>query len=122
MVTDSEFRIYTYIEQVLSNLGWDTRNPARDGAVYTQGEFRRHDPLLTTALGRRTPENIIVIPWDGGLRYWVVEAKRTHQERSRALREAQEYADRINLDDADAVRFATGIAGTPDTSFYVTTT
>ena len=103
-------------------VGWDTRNPSRGGAVYTQGEFRRHDSLLTEALGKKAPENTVVIPWDGGPRYWIVEAKRTHQERAKALREAQGYADRINAEEPGAARFATGIAGTPDQSFYVTTT
>ena len=122
MTDDSEFRVYPYIEQALGQLGWDTRNPARGGAVYTQGEFRRHDSLLTQALGKKTPENIIVIPWDGGPRYWIVEAKRTHTQRKKALREAQTYADKVNREDPGSARFATGIAGTPDQSFYVTTT
>ena len=52
MVVDSEFRVYIYINSVLETLGWDTRNPARGGAVYTQGEFRKHDSLLNQALGR----------------------------------------------------------------------
>jgi len=61
---DSEFRTYPYIHRVLKDLGWDTRNPARGGDVYTQGEFRRNDSLLTRTLGKKTPENIVVIPWD----------------------------------------------------------
>ena len=122
MAGDSEFRAYPYIEKVLADLGWDTRNPARGGAVYTQGEFRKHDSLLSEALGRKAPENIIVIPWDSSPRYWIVEAKRTHRERAKALREAQGYADKVNVLDPGAARFATGIAGTPDQSFYVTTT
>ena len=91
MGDDSEFRTYSYIEQALTGLGWDTRNPSRGGAVYTQGEFRRHDSLLTQALGKKVPENTIVIPWDGGPRYWLVEAKRAHRGRAKALREAQGY-------------------------------
>ena len=126
VVGDSEFRAYPYIQQVLSDLGWDTRNPARSGgaggSVYTQGEFRRHDTLLTEALGKKAPENVIVIPWDGGPRYWIVEAKRAHRERGAALRQAQGYANRINREEPGAARFATGIAGTPDQSFYVSTT
>ena len=122
MLKDSEYRTYIYIEEVLGGLGWDTRNPARGGAVYTQHEFHRHDPLLTDALGRESPENIVLIPWDGGSRYWIIEAKRTHQERERALREAQAYADKVNIILPGAARFATGIAGTPDSTFYVTTT
>ena len=122
MVDDSEFRAYEYVTQVLRNLGWDTENPTRGGQVYTQGEFRGHDSLLTEALGRKAPENIVCIPWSGGPRYWIVEAKRAHRDRSRALREAQVYADRINAITPGAARFATGIAGTPSQSFYVTTT
>ena len=124
MADDSEFRAYGYIQKVLAELGWDTRNPARSqgGQVYTQGEFRRHDHLLTEALGQKAPENIVVIPWDGGPRYWIVEAKRTHGERCKALSEAQDYAIQINASMPGAARFATGIAGTPDSSFYVSTT
>ena len=124
MAIDSEFRIYPYIDKVLADLGWNTNNPAgaRGGSVYTQGEFRSHSPLLAEALGRKTPENIILIPWDGGFRYWVVEAKANHRNITRALNEAQDYADRINAIDSGAARFATGIAGTLDDSFYVTTT
>ena len=122
MADDSEFRAYSYIEQVLGQLGWDTRNPSRGGQVYTQGEFRRHDTLLTEALGRKAPENVVVIPWDGGPRYWIVESKAAHRDLAKALREAQGYADQVNALDTGAARFATGIAGTPDQSFYVTTT
>ncbi len=118
---DSEFRTYPYIQQVLDNLGWDTSNPAKGGAVYTQSEFRNHDSLLTESLGKSVPENIVVIPWDGGPRYWVIEAKRNHNELGKALHEAQVYADRINGLSPAIGRFATGIAGTPDQSFFVAT-
>lgn len=118
---DSEFRAYGYIEKVLKNLGWDTRSPRRGGEVYTQREFYRHDSLLTQALGQKAPENIILIPWDGGPRYWMVESKRAHRDRGKALREAQTYADKVNAITPGAARFTTGIAGTPDQSFYVNT-
>ena len=122
MSSDSEFRTYTYIEQVLKDLSWNTRNPKRGGGVYTQHEFYNHDPLLTEALGRQTPENIVLVPWDGGHRYWIIEAKGDHAEREKALHEAQEYADTINRLSPGAARFATGIAGTPDSSFLISTT
>ena len=118
---DSEFRVYPYILEVLKKLGWDTRNPARGGQVYTQGEFRRHNPLLAKALGRKAPENIIVIPWQGGSFYSVVEAKRRHQDNDAALAQAEGYADLINQRAPGLARFATGIAGTPESSFYVST-
>ena len=122
MVRDSEFRAYPYIIEVLGNLNWDTRNPRRGGAAYTQGEFYKHDDLLTEALGRKAPENIILVPWDAGPRYWIIEAKPTHRGRAKALAEAQGYADKINGIEPGMARFATGIAGTPDQSFYITTT
>ena len=122
MVKDSEFRAYTYIENVLKDLGWDTRNPARGGAVYTQREFYKHNSILTASLDRKAPENIILIPWDSGERYWIVEAKPTHMELGKALKEAQSYSDKVNQTKPGTAKFATGIAGTPDQSFYVTTT
>ena len=79
MPKDSEFRAYEYIQEVLKELGWDTRNPSRGGEVYTQDEFYKHDSLLTDALGKKRPENIIRIPWKDGHRYWVVEAKAEHE-------------------------------------------
>ena len=95
--------------------------PLGGGGVYTQGEFRAHDSLLAQALGRERPENIILVPWEGGSRYWVVEAKRKHGDLDKALAEARRYADCINQHCAGWARFATGIAGTPESSFYVTT-
>ena len=127
MSTESEFRAYPYITKVLQELGWDTRNPKRGGDVYTQGEFRNHDPVLDKALGLTAPENIVLIPWDGGHRYWIVEAKAEHKDLDKATREAKQYADNVNKTEVNPVdgiglaRFITGIAGTPDESFYVTT-
>ena len=120
---DSEFRAYPYIDRVLSESGWNTANPAqkKEGEVYTQGEFRRHDPLLAKALGRTTPENIVLIPWDKHYRYWIVEAKARHNDLRKSLAQAKEYADKINAIEPGSARFVTGIAGTPDQSFYVTT-
>ncbi len=118
---DSEFRAYPYIEEVLGKLGWDTRNPRYGGQVYTQGEFRKHDNLLEDALGKQAPENVIVIPWEGGHRYWVVEAKSTHRNLTTALSEAKDYADSINKRGDGLARFATGVAGTHEDSFYVIT-
>ncbi len=120
-MTDSEFRAYTYIEEVLGKLGWDTRNPRWGGQVYTQGEFRKHDSLLEEALGKKSPENVIVIPWEGGHRYWVVEAKPTHRGLIKALSEAKDYADSINKRKDGLARFATGVAGNREDSFYVST-
>ena len=96
MTKDSEFRAYSYIEQALKDLGWDTRNPARGGQVYTQGEFRKHDTLLTEALGKKAPENTVLIPWDRGHLYWIIEAKPLHSEITKATNEAKKYAEKVN--------------------------
>lgn len=95
-MVDSEYRTYPYILEVLKDLEWDTRNPSRGGSVYTQGEFRKHDPFLNKTLGQNTPENIIVIPWEEKIIYWIVEAKRSHHQLTNALREAKKYANKIN--------------------------
>ena len=122
MVRDSEFRTYPYIKQVLKSLGWDTRNPARPGGqVYDQSEFRKHDPLLDQALGSRAPENIVRVQCGPETAYWIIEAKARHSDHGQALNEAREYADAINHEQPNAARFATGIAGTPDESFFVRT-
>lgn len=120
---DSEFRNYGYISEVLRDLGWDTRNPSRGGDVYTQGEFRKHDTLLTEALGKETPENIVRILWEDSLRYWVVEAKSGgHKKLELGVQEAKKYADEVNQHANKGLAcFATGIAGSPDDTFLVET-
>ena len=120
---ESEYRTYIYIEETLKSLGWDTRTPQRGGAVYTQGEFRKHDRLLSDALGIKAPENIVRIAAGTDFQYWVIEAKREHRQLQQALKEAKAYADKINTLSSrkPKARFATGIAGTPGTSFYVIT-
>ena len=126
-MAESEFRAYPYITQVLNELGWNTKHPKRGGDVYTQGEFYRHDPILADSLERHAPENTVLVPWDGVPRYWLIEAKATHNKLRDAISEARFYADEINksyFDKKDGVglaRFVTGIAGTPDESFYVST-
>jgi len=97
MAHDSEFRAYQYIQQALKDLEWDIRNPSKGGQVYTQGEFRNHDPLLTDALGLKAPENIVRFPFRDSFCYWVIEAKRSHNQLEKSLREAKNnYSDKIN--------------------------
>lgn len=67
----SEIRVYEYICRALHDAGFNT---APRGMLYTQGEFRGRNPLLTNALGHKTPDYIAVIrPQD---KYWIIEAKR----------------------------------------------
>ena len=121
---NSEFRAYPYIVECLESLSWNTKHPRRGGEVYTQGEFRNHDLILHNALGLSTPENIALVSWEGGHRYWIIEAKADHKDLDKATLEAKQYAETINnlaSDEIGSARFITGIAGTPDETFYVTT-
>ena len=57
----------------------------------------------------------------------MIEAKADHKDLDTATSEAKQYASKINdliqdsTDDIGLARFVTGIAGTPDETFYVTT-
>ena len=121
MAKDHEFRSYDYIRSCLKELGWDTRNPGRGGAVYMQSEFRRHDPLLKEALGGHVPENIALIPAPGGFRYWIFEAKAAVSDLQEAIGEGERYAGWINQVEEGKAPFVSGVAGTPDQSIYIET-
>ena len=119
---DHEFRIYKYISDVLKDLDWDIRNPSNGGDVYTQSEFVDHNEELKNSLKRKKPENIIRIPWEGGYRYWMIEAKRDHNDIGKATTEAKKYAEMVNnYLGENLAPFATGIAGSADDSFIVST-
>ena len=121
MASDSEFRSYGYIQSALSELGWDTKSPTRDGDVYWQREFYNHDQLLTTALDMKSPENIVLVPYDNRNQYWVIEAKKDPKKLDEAVSEAIDYSEEINAVYPASARFASGVAGSPDDTFYVCT-
>ena len=78
--------------------------------------------MLTQSLGQRKPEYTVLVPWEGGHSYWLIEAKADHASINQALTEAKEYAEAINSEARRPVaRFATGVAGTEKQSFFVTT-
>jgi len=123
---DSEFRAYDYITQSLAGLGWDRRNPQKGGSVYVQGEFRKHDELLASALGQSTPENVVIFECDSTTYYWIVEAKNATPLVENALQEAKDYAEKVNQYLAASGKtgralLATGVAGSPDESILVST-
>ena len=91
---DSEFRAYAWIESSLKDLGWNTRNPAKDpaGQVYTQHECHQHEELNVQLAGG-IPENVVKVRENI---YWVIEAKPTHAELEKATQEARDYAKQIN--------------------------
>ncbi len=115
----SEFRAYTWIEQGLRDLGWDTHNPTRDpvGQVYTQHECHQHEEIRLYLKGR-TPENVVKVRENI---FWVIEAKPEHTELSKALAEAKDYAMTINQSKQAKALFISGVAGSGKSTFLVTT-
>src|ERR1035438_9637165 len=91
---DTEVDAYIFIKENLKALGWDTRNPARNGSgqVYTQNECLSN-PEIKKLLGLERPENIVRIN-DETL--WVIESKRSHAELNSAVTEGEDYADKLN--------------------------
>jgi type I restriction enzyme M protein len=116
---DSEFRAYTWIESGLKDLGWNTHNPSFDsqGQVYTQHECHQDEELRNQLKGG-TPENIVKVKENI---YWVIEAKSTHQELSKAVTEAKGYADNINNSAKIKALFVSGVAGNTKDTFLVET-
>ncbi len=120
-MTDSEFRVYPWIEKSLRNLGWNTRNPSRGGQVYTQGEFVKSDRFLKQSLEGR-PEFIVLVPDGNDAQYWIIEAKASTKQIEQASREAMDYADQINnKKTTKRACFTTGVAGTSDDAILVNT-
>lgn len=116
--TDSEFRLYKLIQEKLQEIGWDIKSPKRGGQVYTQGEALKNADLKD-ALGQGRPEFIVDL---GDKEYWAIEAKARIGDLSKAVKEAKGRARQINASDNKiSCRIITGVAGSPDTTYYVET-
>jgi type I site-specific restriction endonuclease len=89
---DSEFRAYVFIENSLKEQGWDIRNPAHGGNVYTQQECL-DNPIIKQHLQKDRPENIILVKEDC---FWIVEAKPHHKDLEKAKEEVRTYAKKLN--------------------------
>ena len=115
----TEVDAYIFIKENLKELGWDTRNPDRNqgGQVYTQNECLNH-PEIASKLGLERPENIVKIT---DSTFWVIEAKRSHQQLELAVQEAKDYADKINESEIIKTKFVSGVAGNHDDSFLIKT-
>lgn len=116
-MADSEFRLYGYILQRLSEVGWDRRTPSKGGHVYTQNEALE-DSKLKSAFGSKRPENVVVV---AAGEYWVIEAKSDVGDLAKAVQEARGRARAINGIEGASCRIITGIAGNPDTTHYIET-
>ena len=113
----SEFRAYGYILDMLEEMGWDRRPPAKGGQVFAQQEILA-DERLKAAFGLKRPENVVAVSSN---EFWVIEAKAEASDLSLAVSEAQERAAVINAEPGISCRIATGVAGTPESTHYVET-
>lgn len=116
---DSEFRAYKFIEDDLKERGWDTRNPSRhdSGQVWTQNECLQH-PEIKAQLGLDRPENVVKVREEV---LWVIEAKGEHRNLDLALKEAEDYARKINKSKTLKAPFISGVAGDEATGYLVRT-
>lgn len=114
---DTEVDAYIFIKDNLKILGWDTRNPARNpaGEVFTQNECFHH-PEIKKRLKQDRPENIVKL---SEKYFWVIEAKRTHQQLDQALTEAEEYAKKINKSRLVKSIIISGVAGNQTDSYLI---
>jgi type I restriction enzyme M protein len=114
---NSEVDAYGFIKETLQSLGWNSKNPSRnpDGQLYTQQECQSH-PEIKKWLGRETPENIVKIT---ERKFWVIEAKKEHKGLTQALKEARDYADKINKSPAIAAPIVSAVAGNRTDGYLV---
>jgi len=115
----TEVDAYIFIKDNLRILGWDTRNPERapTGQVWTQNECLSNEEIRRL-LDLDRPENIVKIT-DKLL--WVIEAKRSHRELSKAVQEAEEYAIKLNKSRSVKAVMISGVAGNEQDAFLITT-
>ena len=117
----SEVEAYGFIRAQLRDLGWIVKDPSKaaNGQVWTQNQCLAH-AHIKTALGATRPENIVKVSENA---LWVIEAKATRRELSKALDEATDfYAQKIN-DVPGQVRafLASGVAGSEDLGYLIRT-
>jgi len=115
----SEFVSYVFIKNDLERMGWNTRNPSRGhgGQLYTQQECLDH-PELALGLLKQKPEYVIKVHEDA---FWVIEAKAKHNQLDDAFSEAIQYAKDINKSKLVKAKIVTGVAGSDDDGYLLTT-
>jgi len=113
----TEVDAYVFIKNALKERGWDVRNPERSpmGQVYTQNEIQSN-PAIKQQLGLEKPENIVKI---NDRILWVIESKSTRGQISKALAEAEYYANKINQGQTYEAKFISGVAGNNNDGFII---
>lgn len=115
----TEVDAYGFIRENLKDQGWDIRNPDRvpEGQVYTQNECLSH-PEISKYLRLERPENVVKVTEKI---FWVIESKKEHQKMQEALKDAEEYANKINKSKNIKVKFISGVAGNRADSYLIKT-
>jgi len=115
--TPTEVDSYLYIRDGLKDSGWDIRNPENnpEGQVYTQNECLSN-PEIKKYLVLDKPENIVKVNENV---LWVIEAKSKQSAIDQAIREAKDYAKKLNHSDRFQACFISGVAGNNHESFLV---
>jgi type I restriction-modification system DNA methylase subunit len=114
----TEVDAYTYIKAELSNLGWDSRNPAThpQGQIYTRNQCLSN-PEIKKWLDKKRPEAIVRIT-DTIL--WVIETKSERTALELAIHEAENYyAKLLNQSKILSVKFVSGVAGNDADGFAI---
>jgi len=107
----AEARTRYYVRDESQLVGWDVRHPARGGMFLEEQEIVDYFPELKFALKDERPDFVCLL---GGRLRAVIECKNDWKDLSKAVREAQDYADTINRIRGYQARIAIGVAGTPD--------
>lgn len=115
----TEVDAYVFIKENLRALGWDARNPERvaSGQVWTQNECL-HNPEIKRLFGLDKPENIVKVTERV---LWVIEAKRSHGELEQAVKEAEDYARKLNPSNQFKALLISGVAGNELDTFIIRT-
>ena len=110
LIKTSQSEVHTYIHifrELTEKKGWEKNQ------VYTQQECRKIRPIEETLVLKK-PENIVEID---NKNYYVIEGKNEKIKLNIAVREAQEYAEKINAGGKVKCLFITGIAGNNEENF-----
>lgn len=104
----SEVHAYRFIyDELTKKKDWKKEQ------IYTQQECQQI-PEIKDSLGLLTPENVVKI---NEQLYYIIESKNARNKLNLALKEAKDYADKINEKNKIKAIFATGIAGNEDEGF-----
>ncbi len=111
MVHETEVHAYAHILRSLKEKkGWKKEQ------VFTQNQFHKLEHIAKQ-LGKEQPENIVKI---NESQFYTIEAKSKQTLLSQAIKEARDYADKINQSEFVKSPFITGIAGNDDEGFIAT--